>query len=395
MSASITPIPDQETQIRFERFQSFLKTDPNNISLRLQTIELAIKCQAWDLANQIIQDGLEIFPDNIDLHAHAGMISLKNQQYLLACEQFEFAVSRSNPVDPAILYNYAFALFYSAQYEKAHSILEQTPVDDSLRKSVHVLSARSLHHLGKREEAVEILNQLSIDELDEEAEGVLALLLYELEKSTEALKAANHVLALNPLQLDALLARASIEAESEDFDAARVDYTTATNAHPTCGRAWSGLGQIDLRDFQFDKAQADLETAVKYMPNHIGTWHMLAWIHIMNNRADEAKYAFDRSYEIDRNFGETHGGLAVVAAMQQQRKLAEQCIRRASKLNPDGFAVYYAQLLLLQSEGKQDEAKALYDRVMTTTKLPSGETPGDLVKQRLAELSSQKNKTIH
>ncbi len=396
MSVASSFTPNAETSARFERFSGFLNTDPKNISLRLNAIELGIECQAWDKLGQLVADGISLAPDNASLHAHAGMLALRDQNYILACEHFEFVITSDNFVsDASVLYNYAFARFYLAEYERAHSILIQIPPTSMIQKSVNVLSARCLHHLGKPEEAIELLRLIPAEEMDAEAQGVLALLLHETLKETDASEAANRALSLNPVQLDALLARASLEAESDRFDNARRDYIVATTAHPGCGRAWSGLAQIDMRDMQFDKAQEELELAVKLMPDHIGSWHMLAWIHILHGRAEDAKYAFDRSYEIDRSFGETHGGFAVVAAMQQQRKLSEQHMRRARKLNPEGFSVHYAELLLLKAEGRHDEAKALYDNVMSTAKLPSGDIMGVLVEQRLAELSSKSNPVLH
>ncbi len=395
---SVAPAPAVNDDVvnRFARFIQFLSLDPKNLSLRLDAIELGIESQAWDALRSLIEDGLDQFPTNISLHVHAGMVALRDKKYPQACEHFELVVSSSPSLpQPSVLYNYAFALFYLAEYEKAYSILAGLDLLPPIRASANVLLARCLHHLGKPERAIEALQLIPAEERDAETQGVLALLLHETSNAAGASEAANRALLLNPLQLDALLARASVEAESDRYDNARRDYIVATTAHPTCGRAWSGLAQIDMRDMQFDKARDELELAVKLMPNHIGSWHMLAWIHILYGRADEAKYAFERAYEIDRSFGETHGGFAVVAAMQQQRKLSEQHMRRARKLNPEGFSVYYAELLLLKSEGRHEEAKALYENVMSTAKLPSGDIMGVLVEQRLAELSASSESPLH
>jgi tetratricopeptide (TPR) repeat protein len=395
MPELISVAQNPEKLAQFERFLGFLNLDPNNISLRLKVIELGIECQVWDLLKQVIRDGLNLDPNNISFRGHAGMLALRDKEYSLACNHFEFVVASDDAPSPSILYNYAFSLFYLAEYERAYSILEQIAPSSEMQKVVNVLSARCLHHVGRPDEAIELIKQLSVAEMDAETQGVLALLLHETERTTEASETANRALSLNPQQLDALLARASLEAELDRYDNARRDYIVATTAHPSCGRAWSGLAQLDMRDMQFDKAQEGLEQAVKLMPDHIGTWHMLAWIHILHGRAEEAKYAFDRSYEIDRNFGETHGGFAVVAAMQQQRKLSEQYMRRARKLNPDGVSVHYAELLLLKAEGKHDEAKVVYDTVMSSVKLPSGLLMGVAVEQRLAEMSTKSDSVIH
>jgi tetratricopeptide (TPR) repeat protein len=395
MSVLSTTIQNSAESARFERFLGFLTADPNNVSLRLKAIELGVECQAWDSLKQIILDGLNLDPGNASFRGHAGMLALRDKEYSLACNHFEFVIASDEPISLSTLYNYAFSLFYLAEYEKAHSVLQQIGPSSEMQKVVNVLSARCLHHMGKPEDAIELIEQLPAEEMDAETQGVLALLLHETQRAADASEAANRALSLNPQQLDALLARASLEVEFDRYDNARRDYIVATAAHPSCGRAWSGLAQIDMRDMQFDKAQEELELAVKLMPDHIGTWHMLAWIHILHGRVEQAKYAFDRSYEIDRNFGETHGGFAVIAAMQQQRKLAEQCMRRARKLNPDGFSVHYAELLLLKAEGKHDEAKSLYDTVMSSSKLPSGVIMGVIVEQRLAELSDKPSSVIH
>ncbi|MCK7581370.1 MAG: hypothetical protein MZV65_40885 [Chromatiales bacterium] len=61
--------------------------------------------------------------------------------------------------------------------------------------------------------------------------------------------------------------------------------------------------QLDL-----PKAIGQLEQAVRYMPNHIGTRHALAWCQLLANDIEGAKRGSEQSLEIDRSFGETHGG---------------------------------------------------------------------------------------
>ena len=49
---------------------------------------------------------------------------------------------------------------------------------------------------------------------------------------------------------------------------------------------------------------------------------------------------------IDRNFGESHGGLAVVYALQKKTALAQQAIRRANGLDAGGLSARFAQMIL-------------------------------------------------
>jgi DNA-binding SARP family transcriptional activator len=91
--------------------------------------------------------------------------------------------------------------------------------------------------------------------------------------------------------------------------------------------------------------------------------------------------------ELDRNFGESHGALAAVQVLQGKIDEARASIKRAQRLNPLGFAAYYAQMLLLEADGKGEEAKQLVESIMKTPHLNLGTTPEELVKKRLLELS--------
>ena len=383
---------NREAQARFMRLTQFLNQDPNNLNLRSQAIAAAFAAGAWNEAEGMLQAGLGQAPESAELHAHAGYLALHKQQYSDAQSHFGTAVANGLAL-PQIRYNLAFAQFQQGLYQEALASLNAVAAEDVMTHDMVLLLARCMHHLDQREAAIEVLQKLASDK--PEAEGLLALLLHELDRQEDAIAAANRALAINPNQLEALLARASTLAEQEHFLAARQDLEHATKMHPHCGRAWSGLAQLDFRDFSFDRAQQALEKAVEEMPNHIGTWHMLAWLCIMKGEVAQAKMAFQRSYEIDRNFGETHGGLAVIAALEEQPKLAEEYIKRAKRLNPNGFAAHYASMLLLEKQGKADEAKALFTRIMETSHPDLGTAPGLLVARRIEELQLQNKATKH
>lgn len=381
-----------EAQVRHSRLTRFLTQDPSNLSLRSQAIASAFAVGAWDEAEALLEEGFIQAPDNAELHAHAGYLALRNQQYPDAQSHFEQALANGLAL-LQIRYNLAFAQFQQGLHQESLNNLKTIAAEDGMTHDMHLLHARCLHHLGQREAAIEVLQKLASDK--PEAEGLLALLLHELDRSEDALAAANRALANDPNQLEALLARASTLIEQDQYGAARHDLEFATQQHPHCGRAWSGLAQLDFRDFNFDRAQLALEKAVVQMPNHIGTWHLLAWLFIMKGDVAQAKTAFQRSYEIDRNFGETHGGLAVIAALEGQPKLADEYIKRAKRLNPNGFAAQYAAMVLLEKQGKAAEAKALFTRVMETTHPDLGSAPGLLVARRLEELQQSDKSTKH
>lgn len=90
----------------------------------------------------------------------------------------------------------------------------------------------------------------------------------------------------------------------------------------------------------------------------------LAWIYILRQDSAKAREALDQSYALDRNFGETHGGLAIVDVLDGKDEEARLSIRRALKLNPQSMSARYAEMLLLQKAGKTDEAVAVVNQVL-------------------------------
>jgi Tfp pilus assembly protein PilF len=185
---------------------------------------------------------------------------------------------------------------------------------------------------------------------------------------------------------DALLVRASLYSEAREYGAARASFTALLEAHPECGRAWLGLGLIKLSQGEVEAALRDIELAAAYVPEHIGTWHVLAWIQIMRRDVSAAEAAFLRALALDRNFAETYGGLAVIAALQGREVDAHSSIKRALRLDPQSLSARYAQILLLHGHGHYPEATAVLDEVLARPLDRDGTRYRDLVNAQLRSL---------
>jgi Flp pilus assembly protein TadD len=92
---------------------------------------------------------------------------------------------------------------------------------------------------------------------------------------------------------------------------------------------------------------------------------VLGWIHIMRGNVLAAQLAFQRALAVDRTFGESHGGLAVIAVLQGQELNARTSIKRALRLDPQSMSAQYAQMLLLQSHGATEEARGILEAVLS------------------------------
>ncbi|MBA4152012.1 MAG: hypothetical protein C0509_05570, partial [Acinetobacter sp.] len=84
-------------------------------------------------------------------------------------------------------------------------------------------------------------------------------------------------------------------------------------------------------------------------------------------------------------FGETHGGLAVVDALDGKHDNARLGIRRALKLNPHSMSARYAEIVLLQQAGKHDEANAVVQQTLDKPVANENTTGRMLVEHWLAQ----------
>ena len=295
---------------------------------------------------------------NFGLMAYAGFAHLQAQRYEEAERLLSDALAGGREA-AEVRYNLAFARFMQKRYADA---LEGLSSAVSLAFPLALLlRARCLHHLARAVEAIaDCRAHLAVAAGDAETHGLLALLLHEQGQNQTAKEHASVALKDNPQQLDAMLASASIHSQAREYEQAQPAFEALLRAHPGCGRGWLGLGLIKLSQMQTNAAKHDVELAAARMPEHNGTWHVLGWIHIMSGDLLAAEAAFQRALDIDRAFGETHGGLAVVAALQGRESEARQGIKRALKLDPQAMSARYAEIALLRRGGQHTQADALF-----------------------------------
>lgn len=345
---------------RLNRLLAYIRQDAANLALRKDAIREACDTGHWVIARTLIDAGLHAHPKEAELLAHSGFAYLQAQRYGDAEQVLSAALSQGLDV-PELHYNLAFAQFMQKRFADALERLAAPGLSQALPLAL-LLRARCLHHVGFPTEAIaDCQALLGVMPDDAAANGLLALLLYEQGQTETAAVHVGRALQQNSTQLEALLTAASVQSDSQDYGAARATFEMLLHAYPECGRAWLGLGLIELHEQKLDAAERHIELAATHMPEHIGTWHVVAWVQIMRGNVLAAEVAFHRALALDRNFSETHGGLAVIAALQGLQLDARTSIKRALRLDPQSMSAQYAQMLLLNSQGDHDEAQAIFD----------------------------------
>jgi len=380
------------TPSRLTRLLRFLELDPRNLALRLDAIRDALDAGSWDIARQLLDDGLLAYPHDPRLQELSGFSHLQAQRYVEA-EQALRAALVAGPQTPELSHHLATALFMQRRHADALAQLDSLESAPG-RSPGWVLRARCLHHLRRPVEAIAALeSHLGAAPDDAEAHGLLALLSYDERRGDDATrKHVDAALHRNSRQLEALLTLASMQSDAHEIDAARASFREVLRVDSSCGRAWLGLALLNLREMRLTEARRDIEVAANHLPEHLGTWHVLAWVDLMLGDVVGAQSAFATALLLDRNFGETHGGLAVIAALQDREEDARISVRRALRLDPQSLSAKYAEILMLQREGRHREAQAALEALLSRPAGPGGQQYRELIVAQLQALRARADK---
>ncbi len=138
---------------------------------------------------------------------------------------------------------------------------------------------------------------------------------------------------------------------------------------------------------ELQHAGQTLARAVACMPDHIGTWHALAWAQLLCGDVVAAETSYRSALALDRNFAESHGGIAIVALLTGRTAEGEASMTRALKLDPGTISGRYARTLWLQENGRETESTALFAELMARNALPGiDEQDPALLARRLRSL---------
>ena len=349
--------PVQELQSQLERFTAYLAQDPENPSLANEVGQVHLRLGHFAEARAVLASALTRHRDDPALRSTLASVAMASGQADEAIEILKGLIGGGHD-HPVNRYNLAYALMYAHRFAESREQLV-TVLDDPAAPEAPVLLARCLHHLGEMDEAIERLNKfLALHPGHSEALGFLSLLHLDSMHSQEARRSAEQAIQHNPDDQSALITLGSLALETQDDKASTVYFEHALQRNPKSGRAWSGLGLATMLRLDLPKAREQLRQAVTHMPDHIGTWHALAWCQISANDVEGARRSFVKSMEIDRSFAETHGGLAVIAVIQNRLDEAQKLIKVALRLDPNSYAARFADSLL---QSKSDPAKAQAD----------------------------------
>lgn len=371
-----TAQPEQAAPSRLERLMPLLDSDPSNLALLADLAETALAEQRPEVAAELLDRYAAIEPLPPRECNLAGLAALQTRRYDRATQLFGQLVE-SGEDDPAVRFNLAWACAMNKEFDRALEL-----ADDDLARALPqaaMLQVQILHDRGEFEDAA-----------DKAREYI------EIHPSYGPLMAAVSVLALDVEDPDLAAACAAKGGEHPDAlatlgtlalgDERATDalelFDRALERNQQVPRAWVGRGLARLLTGSTPEAAADIDRGAEMFGDHLGSWIAAGWAHFVNKDMAAARARFETALELDANFAETHGSLAVLDLLEGNAEGARAKSEVALRLDRQCYSAALARTLLAAGAGDQATAKRIYEAAVNAPIDGSGRTIG----QALAKL---------
>lgn len=362
-----TPVASQ----RLKRLQAYLLEDPANGELLAELYELALQEGAHGCAGACIASARKLNLSPLQWTHRAAYLAMAQGQWPRALDEL-LRLRTEGGDGPALAHDIALAHLQMGDAGRSRSELAPwldriDDAGDAAHAALHVLWLRATHRCGLPAEAAS-WSSARADRglLPPLAAGVASLAAVDASDFPLAKRLSEQALRAGAASAEAFVACATVAMTQGDHGRATALLEQALALHPGDGRTLSALGMASLQARRFAIAQASFARAVARMPAHIGSWHGLGWACLVQGDQAGAVEAFERALEVDRNFAESHGAVALVRMMAGRHGEAGHHLDIADRLDPGNVTARYARALasgeLRQAGALQALARRLLDR---------------------------------
>ena len=365
----------QSDRTQLEQLLGYLKVDPQNVALLEDTAQAAAMCHDVPTTSAMVERLKALGPLSPAMRALHGRLLMGSGRFDEAVHLYRGLLEQL-PDDTGAKSSLAWALVQIGQNEAALIHLDEDTV--AVWPQAAELRLRLLHSTGAFEQAEAELNSLLTFHPKHEsllaAASVLAIDLENPEVARDlALRAGDQPDAhatLGLLSLDG----AEIEAADNQFD-------RALQQKPDLARAWIGKGLVAMARNAPQDALKPLQRGAEIFGDHLGSWIALGWAELLSGDQAGAERTFHHALDLDRNFAESHGSLAVIEALKGNFDTARRGVETAMRLDSSSFAAVFASVLIASAQGKEDAAQRIFDRALDTPIQANGPSLRDMISQ--------------
>lgn len=278
-------------------------------------------------------------------------------------------------------YGLALCAYIDSDYQTSKQLLMNALEAGASQLAVDMkfLMAKNLQKSGEFAQAYEMILEVLNYQCAAEILGCAAILAFKIDKLEESLYFADNALRLAPLQEEALLAKASCLCAKKDFEHARNQALMGVSLFSTNGQFWLLLSKTQLVRRQIDEAYSSINQALSYLPEEIGVWHIKGWCELLLGEISQAKSSFQKALNLNRNYSENHGGMAIVYAQLGDLKNADHCLQVALRLDRNCVSARYACSILARQHGNKAKSEELLQEVFELESHISGVTYKQLI----------------
>lgn len=375
-----TNSPQDPTQrARLDRLLGFLARDPDNLNLRADIFDAALAAGVFDEAQGQVVWALTRQPVDPGWRHRLAVLDMARQEWDEARTLLE-GLEAEGLGGPVVRYNLAYVDFAQARFADAEARLAPL-VEQSLAEVPQSLSVlvSCQHRRGAPEEAVATFAKWGGAVNSASAFGAASLAALDASQAPAAGAWAGQALRLDSRQPEAIVAQATLLLGGRDAAGALALLAPLLARAPGDGRALSTAAMAEMLAARLPQARALFQRAVAAMPGHIGTWLAYGWCELFMGDRAAARRAFETGMAIDPTFGESHGAVAVVDALDGRQAEAREGIRRATGLDPRGLSAAYAQAILDGEAHDSQRFLALAQRVLGRHTAPGGKSLAEVV----------------
>ncbi len=350
----------QALAARIQRLESYLSHDAGNQQLQADLADAYVRSQRWGDAKTLLAGMLAQAPLDPQARYLTAVVAQAQGQHDAAVELLAALLAEGREA-----LGIRLALARSAAAQGQWPLVEETLADtDPLRAEpgaateLMLLRVRALHHQSAFEQAM-ALGRAWAAALGVAMPAAVLGALATLSLDADSVDQAAHWLQLAGQQAlndsaELLGAAGFVEMHQGRLDEAAMCFAESIAKQPAMGRAHLGAGLAHAAMGDTPSAIAALRQAASQMPTHLGTWHALAWLQLLSNDLSGASATFEHALSIDRTFGDSHGGVALIAALRGDAAAAEASIRTGHRLDKSSMNVAMARIVLTQGKGLND-----------------------------------------
>ncbi|MBI3666011.1 MAG: tetratricopeptide repeat protein [Acidobacteria bacterium] len=326
-------------------------------------------------------------PDRASAYYHFAMAHLYEQlareyrsldRLNKAIEEYKLAIQAdptSDFLSSELVDLYAEAGRLQDAVAEAESVLQRDPKNVQMRRVLGRIYRGYLAEPGQGRLNEDLLRRaiaqyekiIELDPKDVESHLHLANLYRVNRDSVKAEQMLKKALELDPSSDEALTTLASLYSEIGD-NAGAIEMLSRVSKKNPSSKVLAALGAAYSQSNQPEKAVEALEKAVQIDPSNIDARRLLAQSLLGADQYDKALIQYQTLVQNDPQDPRNYVSLSQIYRHRRAFEQARENLEKAKALAPaDWIEVPYNEVILLETEGKTDQAIAVLEKLIQST----------------------------